>query len=249
MPFTTSIPSVPIDTPVLLSTADEVLTSAGFGMIEDVSPYNSVHIRLELFGGTWNDNDVAELEIRFFDVQPVFAQSGEGMVFVENWFFYNGDENIPLTISQPVNGSWMSVVIRDRTGAGIRTTNLKMQIYGSYRQNTNVWVRPHPAAYSYEGSNVLFDQELPFAGAGTFNFNAKPGVGRAILRLETTAASANVLVSYCALISNLRDTLAITAAGMTKTDLILPTRQARLSITSSAAQTVRVSMIQERYPQ
>lgn len=243
--------ATPVDDPVLLFSTDQTLgNGVGFdsGTL-DMRPYNSFHLSIDLSGGTWNDTDLAQIQLFFFD-QPdpdIFTPQ----VFADEYYLYrNASADFPVGIADAVHGGWMWVRVNDYLGS-VRSTNMKMSCYGSWRSTPNLWVRPYPAG-NFVTSTVLYDKEVAFVAAGATDItNAKMGVGRARVRLESTAGSVNMQINYGSVISTLRDTLSLAAAGITEKEIIMPTRQARVIITNGgvAVNTVRAQIIQERYPQ
>lgn len=243
--------SLPVDNPVLLASTNQQLGNPfawATGPL-DVRAYNSYHLSLDVATGTWLPNDMAEVLVKFFDEYPV---AGVPAVFVENYFLYrNTAQGFPTAIADAIHGGWMTLNITDWAGAA-RSTSLVARLYGSYRSVPSLWIRPDPGGSNFEGANVLYDKEVAFVAAGATDLdNAKFSVGRARVRLETTAGNALLSIQYGSLISTLRDEVTVIGAGVQEKEIILPVRQARVIITNgpTAVNTVRGQIIQERFPQ
>lgn len=253
MAFTEAVGfSLPVDNPVLLASTDQQLGNPfewETGPL-DVRAYNSYHLSLDVAEGTWLANDMAVVEVKFFDEFPVDITVPA--VFAETFYVYrNTFLDFPTSIADAIHGGWMTIVVYDWSG-GPRSTTLIARLYGSYRSVPSLWIRPHPGNGNFEGANVLYDKEIPFLAAGATDLdNAKFAVGRARVRLETTAGNATMSIQYGSLISTLRDSLTVVGAGLQEKEIILPVRQARVIITNgpTAVNTVRAQIIQERFPQ
>lgn len=238
-------PAGPIDDPVLL--LDEYITIGNGAVFQspiiDMRAFNSYHLAIELGNGTFNATDMANVAIYHFDKGD--QGPSEPNVWADQWFLYRENIGQERMISDAVRGGWLFFYV-EPTPASARTVEMFLRVWGSYRSVPELGVR-NSTSLPAQGTNVLYDVSNVFAGPGTVTANAKIGVGRARARLESTAAgNVTMLIEYGSVVSSLRDTLTLAAAGTTTAELILPTRQARVSLTASAAMTVRASIIQDR---
>lgn len=226
----------PVDNPVTL--VDETVFLNAFDFYSspmlDLRGYQSIMVRVSLEGGTALATDPWSVDLTYY-ASP--TASGANAVYLDSYEVFaamNAADvhNRPLLITDTVHGPFMQIDIGEALSPG-RTGNAIVRVIGSYRPLPNLFVRQYTSAVV---QGVLYDARHIALGAGAaITENAFFGYGPARAFLYTAAAGgARMDIKYGSEFP--LDRVVVAAANsFTGSQIVVPRKQMRVTITNTAA--------------
>lgn len=238
----------PVDNPVTLVDEQKVVPafSTYTSAMLDMRGYQSVLVRLNLLNAGGGDNalstDPWDLELNWFNdaagQQPCYLDSYQAFAVM------NQPNNRALLITDTIHGAYLQVSADDSVSSG-RQSSIQCRVVGSYRAEPGVftrqWATDAAQGIVYEG------REIAVAAGASVSRNMRFAYGRARLYAYTAAGGGmTITINYGD--SFALDKLVIPGANQfAATELILPKKQGRITVTNNgaAAQDLVCMVIQE----